>query len=168
MVTAIFLLSDKTKVGACRDFEQRIYWTDQGLCIAINAIPMDQVYVATDLSRLYDEVFETSHQDKTYFNASATGDIFSVQVVTNMNTVFAKAPYKKAHDREDSLLSIAMNDFKSPFDVFFPKTKIGSGSSKLIQMSPTVIKATEDLRSLDIMKRKCKFQDEADGLQLFK
>jgi hypothetical protein len=101
------------------------------------------------------------------YNVLSAGIGYTLRLLIDTNSQQVRDPYREPYAAEETFTHISVNQFINPFSVFYTKLSVLPGEAKHILMTPLIAAAKEELRSLKISQRHCRFQDEAEEMELF-
>lgn len=117
--------------------------------------------------RLANNIFGGDQGDNNYFNGSARGGFYDLDVILDSKTLFITSPFRDRLKSDEAFAYITVNEFDAPFSAYYAKREIQMGQIMTITLSPSILSATDSLRDLKIKDRKCKFKHEVEGLKCF-
>lgn len=146
----------------CELFQPTI--TDMGICPSFNSMQMTEVL---EPSYFLDSYMEAYKEDFANHSTIKFGEEFGQSLNLYLVTI-PKEIKNEITAQKPATFNLAITSSKEFFGMKTSSFKIKAGYKSIIEVEPMEIAASEDLKGVPLDKRKCKFDDEIDGLKLFK
>ena len=146
--------------GSCTLFEPVI--TDQGICHAFNPTPSLEMLTPSYFSHSFKEAFKSdfSKEPMTY-KGTGNGKEHALTFYL-LNTSFRRML------QPSYSFSLKLSTTADYFDMKHANEAIKFGYHTTLKVDAMEIISSNDLRKVSIEKRKCRFSDEVDGMDIFK
>ena len=139
--------------------------TDMGICPSFNPLPMSKLmkpsHFMDSFNKAYKEDMIANYSVKYGEKSGKTLKFYLVR--TPKDPKWHTDPNDMA-----ATFQLGISSSKEFFGMKSSSFAVKAGYKTIFQIEPTEIKASEDLRSISIEKRRCLFDDELGDLKLFK
>ena len=150
--------------------------TDRGLCCTFNILKAEEIFQGQTYQRAIKELQEKdsaySFEDKSGSNVMGLGEFKTDPGKNKGLTVFLDAHTDKLSSgsvNEDDFGLIGLVGPKTSFPLSYKGSfLVRPGHNNIVAMSSTVVDSDSGLRDLSDTSRGCRFEDENDGLTIFK
>ena len=154
--------SELTKGFECELFQPAI--TDMGICPSFNGKQMSEMF---EPSYFLTSFLEAYKEDLNNMSSVKYGQESGQSLKFYLLNIPKEMKYEMTSDTPTTF-NFAVTSSKEFFGMKGSSFKIKAGYKSIIEVEPMEIVASEDLKAVPLAKRKCKFDDEIDGIKLFK
>ena len=138
--------------------------TDMGICSSYNPTPMTELMKKSHFM----DSFKSAYNEDFISNYSLN---YGEKLGKTLKLFLGLTPIHPKQEIEHSEVPVnfyvGISSSKEFFEMKLASDIVKAGYRTVIRVEPTEIVASEDLRSIQISKRKCHFEDELDDLKLF-
>ena len=146
----------------CELFQPAI--TDMGICPSFNGKQMSEMF---EPSYFLTSFLEAYKEDLNNMSSVKYGEELGQSLKFYLFNTPKEMKYEMTADTPTTF-NLAVTASKEFFGMKGSSFKIKAGYKSIIEVEPMEIVASEDLKTVPLAKRKCKFDDEIDGIKLFK
>ena len=148
-------------IDSCNLFHPIV--TDTGICHSFNAKSTVELLKPSYFKESFVDAFSSDlPANQTVRNGTSSGPKHSLNFYLMGNN------FHRRLDEEPSHFYIGISDQNDYFDMKSIGQKVKPGYETIWKVHAMEIVPSDDLHDVPIEKRKCRFQDENDGLEIFK
>ena len=148
--------------------------TNKGLCYAFNTLPIEDLINPSQFASSFrgafrDEIDQNRKVRGRELEKGSTGEEETGLTLFLDRQTLGRNEWRYSATKEKGFVSIGINSMLNVFSMRSKQVKIRFGLETEVKVQPIVQKSDEELRSLKIKHRNCRFPDETDGrVSIFK
>ena len=164
-VTAMlrFCVLNRINQDGCRLFNPVV--TDIGICHSFNSIPSNDLLIPSYFTESFKEAFKDDMSTESILHNGTGSDEDHSLSFYLLDPSFRR--FNEEYDKRPFLFQLLMSTTNNYFNMNRGSRKIQPGQHYVWKVQALEDKPSEDLRSVPFSKRKCKFSDEVEDLDIF-
>ena len=150
----------------CTDFIPSL--TNNGMCFTKNSAPTKEIYKQTRYIKAFSEVFLKGRDEFNVSNNDGSGKGFKYSFVVDAQRVMDLRNGLNWNQTKPATFSIALHQAYDMPDIRDDSFDVSAGFRTIVRVNAFQLQSSDEVESMDLTKRNCKFDDEIDIRSPFK